>query len=187
MTEKSLLERVKIVLGLVTEPVEVTLAEAMLQDGTTMVQAESFEVGMPLNIVAQDGSMTPAPAGEHVLADGSKLVVDENGIITEVYEKEEEVEPEAEPAPAPVAASEDENPVETVTKAEFDELVGKIAKLEEALLLASQTIETVENANTELTAKVEELSASPAGTPIKSKAPIPTEEPNALKGLLKRK
>lgn len=182
MTEKSLLEKVRIVLGLT--PVEVKLAEAMLEDGETMVSAEEFQVGMPLNIVNQDGSLTPAPEGEHTLADGTKLVVDANGIITEIFEKEEEVEPTPTPAPAPVEAAEE---TETVSKSEFDEMVKKIAKLEEALLLASQTIETVENANTKLTAKVEELSASPAGTPIKGKAPIPTEEPNALKGLLKRK
>jgi len=186
MTEKSLLEKVKVVLGLATEKTEVKLAEAMLQDGTTMVQAESFEVGMPLNIVAQDGSMTPAPEGEHILADGTKVVVDANGIITEIYEKEEEVEPEAEVV-VEQAEEGEEDEKDYVAKKDFDELVAKIAKLEEALLLASQTIETVETANTKLTVKVEELSASPAGNPIKSKAPIPTEEPNALKGLLKRK
>jgi len=185
MTEKSLLEKVKIVLGLVTET-EVKLAEAMLQDGETMVQAESFEVGMPLNIVAQDGTLSPAPEGEHILADGTKIVVDANGIMTEVVEvKEEEEKPEVEVVVE--QAEEDKDEKEYVAKADFDEMVAKIAKLEEALLMASQTVETVETLNKELTEKVEQLSASPAGNPIKSKAPVPTEEPNALKGLLKRK
>ena len=94
---KTILEKVKIVLGLIEEA-EVKLSEAMLKDGSTMVEAEEFAVGMPLNIVNADGSYTPAPEGEHELADGTKLTVDANGVITEVVAPvEEEPAPEAAP------------------------------------------------------------------------------------------
>ena len=180
---KTILEKVKIVLGLIEEA-EVKLSEAMLKDGSTMVEAEEFAVGMPLNIVNADGSYTPAPEGEHELADGTKLTVDANGVITEVVAPVEE-EPAPEAAPVAQENQEELNDavVETVSKEQFDALVEKIAKLEETLLLSAETF--AKNSK-EITEKVEKLAASPAAEPIKAKGVVPQEE-NALRGLLKNK
>ncbi|CAB4162372.1 hypothetical protein UFOVP782_33 [uncultured Caudovirales phage] len=83
----NVINRVRIALGLVK------FADAELLDGTK-VTAESFEVGQLLSIVAEDGSLTPAPEGTHETAD-AYITVDANGVITTI-----------EPKVAPVAAAE---------------------------------------------------------------------------------
>ena len=83
----NVINRVRIALGLVK------FADAELLDGTK-VTAESFEVGQLLSIVAEDGSLTPAPSGTHETAD-AYISVDANGIIVTI-----------EPKTAPVAAAE---------------------------------------------------------------------------------
>ena len=191
---KTILEKVKIVLGLIEEA-EVKLAEAMLKDGSTMVEAEEFAVGMPLNIVNADGSYTPAPEGEHELADGTKLTVDANGIITEVVAPEEE-EPAEEAEPVAQENQEelsydDEEIKKSLTPEEQTAIVSelmqilepRIAALEEALL---KSVEEFAKNSKEITQMVEKLAAAPAAAPIKAKGVIPQEE-NALRGLLKNK
>lgn len=82
-----------------TEPVvEITeetvkLAQMKLKDGVTVLEAESFEVGKEVMVVAEDGTKTPAPEGEHQLEDDSFIVVkivDEKSIIDEVKPKAED-------------------------------------------------------------------------------------------------
>ena len=75
---------------------EVSLTQATLEDGTTIVEAESFEVGKTVQIVAADGTKSPAPEGEHKLQDGTTIVVDANGVITEVKPAEAMTEVETE-------------------------------------------------------------------------------------------
>jgi hypothetical protein len=82
------------------EQVEVVIAMAtmMLKDGVTILEAESFEAGQAVFIVAENGDKVAAPIGEHELEDGKILVITEEGIIAEIKEAMvEEVEtPEAE-------------------------------------------------------------------------------------------
>ena len=81
-----------------TEVVEITdetvkLAQMKLKDGVTVLEAESFEVGKEVVVVAEDGTKTPAPEGEHQLEDDSFIVVkivDEKSIIDEVKPKAED-------------------------------------------------------------------------------------------------
>ena len=81
-----------------TEVVEITdepikMAQMKLKDGVTVLEAESFEVGKEVVVVAEDGTKTPAPEGEHQLEDDSFIVVkivDEKSIIDEVKPKAEE-------------------------------------------------------------------------------------------------
>ena len=78
-----------------TEVVEITeepikMAQMKLKDGVTVLEAESFEVGKEVVVVAEDGTKTPAPEGEHQLEDDSFIVVDAEGKITEVKPKAEE-------------------------------------------------------------------------------------------------
>lgn len=65
--------------------------EAMLADGVTMIEYESLEVGMPVFVVA-DGERIPAPEGTHALSGdlaGVSIVVDAEGIITEIIDERE--------------------------------------------------------------------------------------------------
>ena len=81
-----------------TEVVEITeepikMAQMKLKDGVTVLEAESFEVGKEVVVVAEDGTKTPAPEGEHQLEDDSFIVVkivDEKSIIDEIKPKAEE-------------------------------------------------------------------------------------------------
>ena len=65
--------------------------EAVLADGTTVIEYEALEVGMPVFVVA-DGERIPAPEGTHALSGelaGVSIVVDAEGIITEVIDERE--------------------------------------------------------------------------------------------------
>ena len=81
-----------------TEVVEITdepikMAQMKLKDGVTVLEAESFEVGKEVVVIAEDGTKTPAPEGEHQLEDDSFIVVkivDEKSIIDEVKPKAED-------------------------------------------------------------------------------------------------
>ena len=69
-------------------------ADLLLQDGTP-IQVESLEPG---KVVMINGA--PAPAGEHILSDGTKIELDANGVIIEI----EAPQPEAPAAPVEQAA-----------------------------------------------------------------------------------
>ena len=81
-----------------TEVVEITeepikMAQMKLKDGVTVLEAENFEVGKEVMVVAEDGTKIPAPEGEHQLEDDSFIVVkivDEKSIIDEVKPKAED-------------------------------------------------------------------------------------------------
>jgi hypothetical protein len=75
-------------------PAVVELATMKLKDGVTVLEAESFEVGQSVFIVAENGDKVPAPVGEHELEDGSILIIVEEGKIAEIKTVEKEVESE---------------------------------------------------------------------------------------------
>ena len=85
-----------------------------LEDGTK-IMIDKLEVGGVVTL--QDG--TPAPAGEHTLADGTQVILAEGGLIAEIKPKEveEKVEIEIESA-------------EDVKKKEEEEMKKKIAEME---------------------------------------------------------
>lgn len=72
-----------------------TFAEYVLADGVK-VMVDKLEVGGKVTVVDANGNEAPAPAGEHQLADGTVLVVDETGTITEVKPVEAPEAPETE-------------------------------------------------------------------------------------------
>jgi hypothetical protein len=79
------------------ETVEVAMETMMLKDGVTILEAESFEAGQAVFIVAENGDKVAAPIGDHELEDGRVLVITEEGLIAEIKDAMvEEVEtPEA--------------------------------------------------------------------------------------------
>ena len=104
---------------------EVKLSQMMLVDGMTKIEAEEFEVGYPVNVIAEDGTFVPLPIGEYELEDGRFLVVSEDGIIGEIKEAPmgEEEAPMEQPTPeVPVEAeaqTEERQPKRVVESKEY--------------------------------------------------------------------
>ena len=85
--KNSLINQIKTLLGM-----EVKLETMKLSDGVTVLEAEMFEAGNEVFVVTEDEQKIALPVGEYELEDGRILVVVEEGIISEIKEKEEEVE-----------------------------------------------------------------------------------------------
>ena len=113
---QQILKDVRIALGL-----EVKLAQMTLEDGITVIEAESFEPEFSVGIVTEEGIIA-LPVGEYVLEDGRTLVVTEEGIIAEIREAQAEEavaeEPEMEMEQEP-AAPQAKKIVESIVKESF--------------------------------------------------------------------
>lgn len=160
MNYKNKLNQIKALLAL-----EVKLAQMKLEDGITIVEAESFEPDFSIGIVTADG-IVPMPVGEYKMEDGSILVVEVEGIIAEIKQEEAEaeveveievapeevVEPmmEAESAPTPKRIVESVSK-ETFFEAEIEQLKTELAaiKAENESLKASKESLEVELSNFE--------------------------------------
>ncbi len=71
-----------------------TFAEYVLASGVK-VMVDKLEVGGKVTLLDEGGKEVPAPTGEHTLADGSVIVLDETGTILEIKVPEVEA-PESE-------------------------------------------------------------------------------------------
>ena len=94
------LNKIKVLLGMEQEVTKEELSEATeqmkfediaLEDGT-IVSADAIEVGAAVFIMVEEEKQ-PLPVGEYALADGSLLIVEEEGIIAELREAKEEEAP----------------------------------------------------------------------------------------------
>ena len=151
------LKKIKVLLGMVEEVTPVELEEAKeqmkfeelaLEDGT-IVSADSLEVGSAVFIMVEEEKQ-PLPIGEYALADGSLLVVVEEGIIAEIKAAEEKVEEEV---------VEEEMATEDNSKSALIEAIGVLENLVQEFNsikeeFASLKVEAKENA-----VKVEEFEA----------------------------
>jgi hypothetical protein len=117
------------------ESVEIKMAQALLEDGVTVVESDDFAVGSPIFIVTEDENV-PVPVGEYRLEDGTIIGVEQEGIIASVVQEGADTEEEP--------AEEAEPELESVSKIEFDEAVAQLQKaldeLKEALNLSEQTV-----------------------------------------------
>ena len=91
MNAKEILQKLK--LALMDEPApsgetKTEMISATLMDGTE-VAVDKLEVGGMVMI-----GLEPAPAGEHILADGTKIVLVDNGIIKSITPAEPAIEVE---------------------------------------------------------------------------------------------
>jgi hypothetical protein len=136
-----------------TEQVEVTMSTMMLKDGVTVLEAESFEAGQPVFIVAENGDKVPAPIGEHELEDGRILVITEEGMIAEIKEMEvEEVEVE-------------EAPIEMTSENQFAELVKSIVTS-----MSVEVAKQIEAVRTELSSQIADVKTSQVEVKASTKA-----------------
>ena len=165
------LNQIRVVLGL-----QVKLASAKLKDGT-VVEAEEFVPGAALVVVAEDGSKSPAPAGEHTLEDGSVVLVDESGAIVSLKpleaaeDVEKVVEEEAkkvkmEDEEGPIDGSEPESPVGDAVK---EAIAEKIEEAMKKVMMAMEPLVTEIADMKSKMAKMEESYAKFAKTPAASK------------------
>ena len=152
------IDQIKTLLGM-----EVKLETMKLVNGTE-IEAEVFEAGAEVFIVSEEEKVA-LPVGEYELEDGKVLVVVEEGIISEMKDKEEEVEEveEVEEAPVEAEVEEQEMEAEVATPKKVVESVSKethFAKIEEmqkeidALKLA---LEPKEEVKEEVELSVEEV------------------------------
>ena len=132
-----------------------SFADYVLADGTK-VMIDNLAVGGKVVLVDEAGNQTPAPAGEHTLADGTMITVDETGTITEVAAPQEEApeQPESEVDLMKKKVAEMEAQIEELKK----------AKMQSDVLLNEQS-DKFSKAITELTDVVIELTKTPSVQP----------------------
>lgn len=181
MKATEMLNQVKNLLGV--ELSEEVKLEQMKLDNGTVLEAEAFEKDNEVFIVTEDEKV-PVPSGEYSLEDGKILVVEE-GIISDIKEMEEEEEVVEEEE----ATSEEELKEEVyASKDELSELKAIIEDLKAKLELKDQ--ETAEEIGLAMTTmlseqeKVEEAVkeelSKPAADPIKHNPEGETKKQNHL-------
>ena len=153
--KKNVINQIKELLGM-----EVKLATMKLSDGMTILEADLFEAGNEVFVVAEDQKIA-LPVGEYELEDGKILVVVEEGIISEIKEMEAEVEEEVQP----------ESEVEVEVEAEA-EAPRDIKKTVESIVKETffSEMEALKLENEELKAKLEMFSK------VEPTAEVTTEE-----------
>ena len=133
--KNSLINQIKTLLGM-----EVKLETMKLSDGVTVLEAEMFEAGNEVFVVTEDEQKIALPIGEYELEDGRMLIVVEEGIISEIKEKEAEEE-----------EVEEEAPIEEEAKKEQEMETSKAApkKIVESMIKESffSEIEALKNEN----------------------------------------
>ena len=158
----------------VVEETKVEMAEYSLMDGTK-VEISALEIGGSVTI---DGA--PAPAGEHQLADGTMIQLDENGIIMEISSKEEDVTPEEEAAPMPEdLGKEADKKMQEMTEA-FE---AQIAELKAAKEVSDAKVVNLENKVKQGFAQVAELIEALSNTPSAD----PISKPNSFNSFVQTK
>ena len=170
------INQIKIALGM-----EVKMAESVLEDGVTRVEAESFEAGSKLFVVSESGETAPAPEGNHTLQDGTKVTVDAEGTITEVIKPEPVVEVEVEAAEEVPAG---EEPAGEPTKSESEivkeEMKKMIMTCMEAIEEVAKEVEVVKEEMASYRSKMEKMSKTPGASKISTFNDEPTTAVSAL-------
>ncbi len=126
MKPMEMLNQIKNVLGVELSTEEkVELAQAKLENGTVL-EAESFESGKEVFILTDDDKVA-LPIGEYEMEqDGKILVVVEDGIISEIKDKEEVVEEE-------VVEEELNDDEKYATKQELAEIKSMVEEIKELM------------------------------------------------------
>ena len=159
---KTLLNKARTLLG-----IEVKLEQMKLDNGAVL-EAEVFEAGAEIFVVADDERVA-VPVGEYQAEDGSTIVVAEEGVIGEIKEagaaeeapateevaEEEELESEAASPKKIVKSISEEMFFSEIEKLrnEINEL--KLSKVEEVVELSTEEVEV------ELSTEVEGISHNP--------------------------
>jgi|TARA_B110000908_G_C10240917_1_gene446009 hypothetical protein len=181
------LDKIKEILGMVevvseNEPTPAELSEAKehlkfeeatLEDGT-IISADSFDIGNEVFIVVEDERQA-MPIGEYVFADGTLLVVEEEGIIARIGIPEEEVVEEV----VEESKTEELSETETGTKDALVQAIGVLENLVQEFASIKEEFNTLKTAKEEAVAKVEEfekvgegITPSPEGKTSETKSMV---------------
>ena len=169
MNATDAINKIKEMLGLefstekVEETVEETFAATELEDGTKVTNDKEgdFEIGDKVFVVDEEGQLTPAPSGEHMLRDGYVIVLDEESTLIEIrVPQSEDVADVVEDA----AKSDEEMAEETTETTDFnfeEELNTIKSSIEQMLkLMEAQSADFSEQV-TELKNEVEAFKSAP--------------------------
>ena len=102
--------------------IEVKLEQMKLNDGVTIIEADSFEANNEIFVVTEDDQRIPLPVGEYVVENGMLLIVTQEGVIDEIKEQEAPEQVEEEELAEPQA------PAETIEKAQVKKTVESMVK-----------------------------------------------------------
>jgi hypothetical protein len=165
------INQIKIALGMA-----VKMAESVLEDGVTKVEAESFEAGSKLFVVSESGEKAPAPEGRHTLEDGTVVTVDSEGTISEVLKPEPKVEVEIEAAAEEVPAGEEPAGQPTKSESEIvkEEMKKMIMQCMEAIQEVAKEVAVVKEEMASYKSKMEKMSKTPGA----SKLPTFNDDPS---------
>ncbi len=134
------------------EEVPVTFAEYSLMDGTKVMISEMAIGG---EVTLADG--TPAPAGEHQLADGTQIELDETSKIVSIETPEAESEI-ADETPAEMGKKMDEKMA--------DEIAALVSENENLKTQVAQLEAKVKNGFSQVAELIEALTKTPNAEPI---------------------
>ena len=178
MDKQKILHKIKVMLGLVKDQ----FATAKLESGEEI----SFDT-LEINREVYDAEGNPLTAGDYTLEDGTKITVDENGVIKEIVlpdgeEKKEEVVTEEmdETDPAKPETAEPTKPEEPTTPdaEKAGEAVGKtiedrVSELEHQVddlynivLTLTEKMQGSETKIEETVAEFKKIKAQPSATPV---------------------
>jgi len=125
-----IVNQIKDVLGIEMSEEKVQLASMKLENGTE-IEFESLEKDSEVFIKSEDGEAIPMPEGEYILEDSRILVVESEGIISEVKDADPAEEAPAEEAPEEEVEAADEK--EYATKEELEEVKAMIEEMKSIL------------------------------------------------------
>jgi len=136
-----------------------TFEQATLIDETTIVEFEALEVGFPLFVVTDSGSI-PAPEGTHALGGdylGVTVTVDAEGIITEVVDERgnNDVTP-------PVDQSMSAEEVEAIVNGKLESFTAVLEGVAEMMNAISENNKTLNQNIASLKADFESFKAQPS-------------------------
>lgn len=133
--------------------------QATLVDGVTVIEYEALEVGMPVFVVA-DGEMIPAPEGTHALSgemEGVSVVVDAEGIITEIIDTREEAQSAADPGDEQNETPEVEAVAQSMSADDVENIINaRLQSFSQAVEGLAEMTKVIAESNTQL---VNELSS----------------------------
>ena len=137
---------------------------AVLADGVTTIEYDALEVGMPVFVVA-DGERIPAPEGTHSLSGelaGVSIVVDAEGIITEVIDERQNEGAGEVVVEETTAESMSADQVESIVNAKLESFSKAVEGLAEMTKTIVETNNTLINELSNLKSEFEAFKAKPS-------------------------
>ncbi len=137
---------------------------ATLADGVTVIEYEALEVGMPVFVVA-DGEMIPAPEGTHALSGelaGVSIVVDAEGIITEIIDERENEDAGEVAVEETSAEAMSAEKVESIVNAKLEAFSKAVEGLAEMTKTIAETNKNLVNELTTLKSDFETFKSQPS-------------------------